>query len=299
VERNRNELKVGLAVIISLIMLVVGIMWAKGFSLKVKQYDFVVVFKNVQGLEPGASVLANGLDKGRVHDIELSEGRVLIHASVDNDVKIFSDYRIVIESPTLLAGKVLSIYPGGKPPYADLSKPLQGSETLGMTEAVEIARDISQDLKHAIQNLNEVLVNLNDIVGDSANQANLAGTLTDTRDAAQMSVQWLRENRETLTKTLDRMEETFNKAQQVLNTTDVRIASTADQVDTTLARINELSSSVHQVLTLLQSDQTTAGKLLHDDDLYIRLNDVLAELDSLAVEVREHGLKMRHSLKIF
>ena len=298
-ERNRNEFRVGIAVVVSLVVLVAGIMWAKGFSLKVRQYDIVVYFNNVQGLQTGAGVLANGVEKGRVHGIELKEGRVIVHASVDNDVKLFSDYKIIIESPTLLAGKVLSIYPGQKPPYANTKERFEGSETLGMTEAVEIARSLSQDLKVTIQNLNDVLVGLNQMVGDSVNQANFAGTLAESHDAARLSSEWLRENRGHLTATLERVEATFARAESLLTTTGPQLRQTMVQADSTMVEISAVSASLRRVLATLESDQSTAGKLLHDDDLYVRLNHVLAQMDSLAADVRGHGLKMRHTLKIF
>jgi phospholipid/cholesterol/gamma-HCH transport system substrate-binding protein len=299
VDRNRNELKVGIAVLASLIILVVAIMWAKGFSLKVRQYDITVVFDNVQGLESGSNVLANGMEKGRVHDIRLSEGRVMVNASIDNDVKLFSDYKIIVESPTLLAGKVLSIYPGHQLPYANTKQTLDGSPTLGMTEAVEIARDISGDLKRAIQNLNTLLLSLQDVIGDSTNQANIAGALADSRDVARLSSEWLRENRGKLTATLDRMEATFVKAETLLAITGPQLSSTIVQVDSAMVQLASVSASLRRVLGSLEGDQSTAGKLLHDDELYLRLNRVLAEVDSLAVQVRGRGLKMRHSFKIF
>ncbi len=298
-ERNRNELKVGIAVLGSLIILVVAIMWAKGFSLKVRQYDITVVFDNVQGLESGSNVLANGVEKGRVHGIRLHEGRVYVKASIDNDVKLFSDYRIIVESPTLLAGKVISIYPGQKLPYADTKQILNGSPTLGMTEAVEIAKDISGVLKMTIENLNTLLLSLQQLVGDSTNQANLAGALAESRDVARLSSQWLRENRADLTETLDRLESTFRRADSLLAVTGPQLNSTLVEADSMMVTIAAASASLHTVLRSLQSDQTSAGKLLHDDELYNRLNRVLAEADSLTQEVRSRGLKMRHSFKIF
>jgi phospholipid/cholesterol/gamma-HCH transport system substrate-binding protein len=299
VDRNRNELKVGIAVLASLIILVVAIMWAKGFSLKVRQYDITVIFDNVQGLESGSNVLANGVEKGRVHEIRLSEGRVIVKASIDKDVKLFTDYKVTVESPTLLAGKVLSIYPGHVAPYANTDEILEGSPTLGMTEAVEIAKDLSGDLKMTIQNLNILLVSLEEVVGDSVNQANIAGAVAESRDVARLSGEWLRENRGNLTAVLDRMEATFAAAETLLAVTGPQLSSTMIQVDSTMVQLTAVSASLHRVLGSLEGDQSTAGKLLHDDELYQRLNRVLASMDSLATEVRGRGLKMRHSLKLF
>jgi phospholipid/cholesterol/gamma-HCH transport system substrate-binding protein len=142
-------------------------------------------------------------------------------------------------------------------------------------------------------------VSVNGVVGDSTNRANIAGTLAHSNDVARLSADWLRDNRETLTQTLDKIEATFTKAQDMLASTQAQLNTSLVGFDTTLVQINEVSGSLRKVLDAMNSDQSTAGKLLHDDELYTRLNKVLGELDSLSVDVREHGLKMRHTLKIF
>ncbi len=298
-ERNNNELRVGLAVIAALIFLVISIMWAKGCSLRVRQYDIAVVFDNVQGLESGSNVLASGVVKGRVHDVQLLEGRVYVDASIDKDVKLYSDYRIIVDSPTLLAGKVLSIYPGQTPPYANTDSVLVGSTTLGMAEAVEIFQDMSGDLKVTIHNLNNVLVSMNEVVGDSSNQANIAGTLMYSSQTAKLSAEWLEENRVKLSQTLAGLEAMIARADEVFTMTGEKISTAAGSMDTTLMQIDAVTTSLRNILSNLEQDDNTAGKLLHDDELYIRLNTVLARLDSLAADVQGRGLKMRHTFKIF
>lgn len=298
-EKSNNELRVGMVLLAAIIVLVGGIMWAKGFSLKVRQYDITVVFDDVQGLESGSNVLANGVQKGRVHEIYLKEGRVYVSASIDKDVKLFQDYRIIVDSPTLLAGKVLSVNPGQELPYTNTDTVLIGSTTLGMAQAVEMFKDISTDLKLAFNNLNTVLVSLEVTIGDSMNQANIRGTLANSADMTRLSAEWLRDNRQTLTETLNRVEETFIKAQGLLASTETQVTTSLTSFDSTLVQINEVTASLRQVLDGLNSGQSTAGKLLHDDELYVRINTVLAELEGLAGDVRTRGLKMRHSLKLF
>ena len=297
--RDRNEVRVGVALLVALIFLVGGIMYMKGCSLRVRQYDITVVFENVQGLEEGSNVLANGVIKGRVHDVRLEEGRVIVEASIDKDVKLFSDYRIIIDAPSLLAGKVVSVFPGQQLPLANTDTPLMGSPTLGMAEAVTIFQDMSGDLKVTINNLNTVLVSLNEVVGDSANQANISGTLASSHDVARLSAQWLEENRGKLSQTLTSLESMIANADQVFTMTGEKISVAAGNMDTTLAQIDSVTTSLRNILSKLEQDDNTAGKLLHDDELYVRLNTVLARLDSLATDVQDRGLKMRHTLKLF
>ena len=289
---RRAELQVGAAVIVSLIVLVGGIMWGKGFSLKVSRRPITVEFRNVGGLEPGSNVLANGVVQGRVSDIVLRDGKVVIRATLDNDVVLYSDYKILIESPTLMAGKVLSVYPGALTPTVTTDGViLKGAEPLGVGEAVSLFMDLSGDLKATMVNLNNLLIHMNEVVGDTANQTHFGALLKNAGDVAGQSADLLRENRAQLKLTLDQLAATIAAARRITDLADRRMETTINGVDSLVTQLNGLTGSLREVAANLNSDSTTAGRLLHDDELYIRLNSALLEVDSLANSIRTKGLR--------
>ncbi|MCX6601230.1 MAG: MlaD family protein [bacterium] len=296
-ESKRSEIKVGIAVLVSLVILVVGVMWGKGFRLRSARYGIEVIFDNVAGLETGCNVLANGVIKGRVTNILLREGHVMVRAAVDKNVMLYSDYRVTIESPTVMAGKVLALYPGSKLPPADVSKPLRGEPPLGMGEAVTIFQNISEDFSTALHNLNTLMVNLNVIVGDTVNQRNVSGLLSDAGGAARTTDQWLSENRDELTDIVTRLKTTLDATELLVHTTEARLNATLNGVDSTTAQISALTASLRAIADQINREDGTVGKLLRDDELYVRLNRTLAELDSLAKSVRTKGL--RHRITFF
>jgi len=297
VESKRSEIKVGIAVLVSLVILVVGVMWGKGFRLRSARYGIEVIFDNVAGLETGCNVLANGVIKGRVTKILLREGHVMVRAAVDKNVMLYSDYRVTIESPTVMAGKVLALYPGSKLPPADVSKPLRGEPPLGMGEAVTIFQNISEDFSTALHNLNTLMVNLNVIVGDTMNQQNVAGLLSDVGGTAHTTNQWLSENRDELTDIVTRLKTTLDATELLVHTTEARLNATLNGVDSTTAEISALTASLRVIADQINREDGTVGKLLRDDELYVRLNRTLAELDSLAKSIRTKGL--RHRITFF
>lgn len=296
-DSKRSEIKVGIAVLVSLVILVVGVMWGKGYRLRSARYGIEVIFENVAGLETGCNVLANGVIKGRVTKIVLREGHVMVRAAVDKNVTLYSDYRVTIESPTVMAGKVLALYPGSKLPPADVSKPLRGEPPLGMGEAVTIFQNISEDFSTALHNLNTLMVNLNVIVGDTVNQQNVAGLLSDAGGTARTTNEWLNQNREDLTDIVSRLKTTLDATELLVHTTEARLNATLDGVDSTTAQISALTASLRAIADQINREDGTVGKLLRDDELYVRLNRTLAELDSLAKSVRTKGL--RHRITFF
>lgn len=292
-DAKRNEIKVGVAVLVSVIILVGGIMWGKGYRLRVARYEISVLFDNVAGLEPGCNVLANGVVKGRVTNIILNEGRVTVHAAVDKNVTLYSDYRITIESPTVMAGKVLALYPGSKLPPAEVTKPLRGEPPMGMGEAVGIFQSISEDFRTALHNLNTLVVSLNVIVGDTLNQQHVSDLLTDASGTVRTSNEWLRDNRDDLTDIVLRLKTTMEATELLVHNTEAHLNSTLDGVDSTTAQITALSASLRVITDQIGRGDGTLGKLLRDDELYLRLNHTLTQLDSLSQSLRNKGLKHR------
>ncbi len=292
-DSKRNEIKVGIAVLLSLIILIGGVMWGKGYRLRASRYNIEVIFSNVGGLEPGSNVLANGVVKGRVTGVELRGGKVHVRAAIDQNVILMSDYRITIESPTMMAGKVLMVLPGEKTPPAEITQPLTGQDPMGMSEAVGIIEDVTDEFRLALKNVNTLVISLNTIVGDTANQDNIAGLLKESRGAAQTTNEWLTENRERLTATLVRLDEAIASLQSLSTNAENRLTGTLTKADSALSEITVLGAKLRELAAKLESEDGTMGKLLNDDELYKRLNQTLAEVDSLAHQIRTKGMKQK------
>lgn len=292
-EAKRSEIRVGIAVLISLVILVGGIMWGKGFSLRAKRYVIEVVFDNVGGLEQGANVLANGVVKGRVQRILLQEGKVTVVASVDKNVTIYSDYKISVESPTVMAGKALSINPGEKLPPADITRPLLGQSPLGMTEAVEAFQTISSDLQVVMRDLDTLLVNLNRVAGDTLLRYNLTSTVSQVRELAEQSNRWVKDNSGSMTAALKQLDATLSAAQELVNSNDSPLNRTLLSADSAAQRLSALAGSLQDLVVKLNTGEGSAAKIINDDEFYLKLNHMISEVDSLARSIRTKGMKQR------
>ncbi|MBU0690483.1 MCE family protein [bacterium] len=292
-----NELKVGLAVLISLVILIGGIMWGKGFRLQASRYTVQVVFTSVGGLEQGANVMANGVVKGRVRTIEFRDGTILVTASIDKEVRIYSDYFITIESPTVMAGNALSIYTGTKRPEVDISQPLQGDNPMSMSAVAAEVKKFASKIEVTLGHLNELLVNMNTVVGDSTNQENMNRLLAEATESARQTSQLLSENRQKITESLDKLEAILDNTAEITATANDRLGETMDGVDSAMVAIEDLAQELRGFVARLENEDSAVGKLLTDDELYIRLTQTLAEIDSLSVSLRTKGL--RHKIVFF
>ncbi len=290
---RKIEIQVGITVILSILILVGGILWGKGVSSGLRRYKIHVEFSNIGGMEIGSNVLANGVVKGRVTDIRLADGKVFVEAKVDNDVVLFSDYIIGVESPTLMAGKALAIYPGGKPPLINASLTLVGTDPIGANEAISMFTSVASDAEITLKNLNDLIVNLNYVASDSANRSHIKGMLASAHSTAEQTSNLIHQHSAQISSTIDKLDSSLSSFQRIAATAENRIGPTMTAVDTAASAVAKLAESLRSVSEKLERDDNTFGRLLSDDTLYVKLNRTLAEVESLAVSIRTKGMKQR------
>ncbi len=121
------EFKVGLFVFIAVIVVILTIFWAKGFTVNLSQEDYEVYFPKISGLNEGDQVSVNGVRKGKINKIELVGDSVRIKFSIDKSIKIRRDYDIYVAATELTGGKVLYVEPGKSTVEVNPGEPLHGN----------------------------------------------------------------------------------------------------------------------------------------------------------------------------
>jgi phospholipid/cholesterol/gamma-HCH transport system substrate-binding protein len=288
-----QELKVGITVLVSLVILIGGIMWGKGFRLRAKRYEISVLFTTTGGLENGANVLANGVIKGKVKNIEFFDGYVRVSAAVDEDVVLYSDFVATIEAPTVMAGQVLSLYTGTTPPRMDEFVDIKGTDPQGMTAIVAKMQDFTGRIEVTLSHLDSLLIDAHVLLGDTANQANLNKTLTNVAEMSQTSNEMLSRNRAQIEQSLKDLQLTLASARELTDKLSTRTDSTLNTVDSTLNALSGVATEVRDLLANINSGEGTVGKLFTDDELYLKLNRTLDEVDSLSYHLRTKGMRQK------
>jgi phospholipid/cholesterol/gamma-HCH transport system substrate-binding protein len=109
---RKTEIKVGITTIISLIVLIWIMAWAKNFQFISTDQKLDITFENVSGLELDDDVSVRGLRKGFVEDIFLDENNIVVKISIDESVDLRTDTQFWITSVDLMGAKKIEIIPG-------------------------------------------------------------------------------------------------------------------------------------------------------------------------------------------
>ena len=286
-----KEVKIALVTIVGVVILFFGMNFLKGLNLFSSTDDYFIEFKDISGLSSSSPIYADGYQVGTVKDViydytNTNPTKVLV--AIDkamripegSSAEIVSDMMGNVKVNLLLANNPRSRIMPGQTIRGDVNNGAMG-QLSAMIHAVEAM----------LPKLDSILASVNALLADPA----LAQTLHNVETVTQ--------NLTTSSAELNKLMATMNhgvptmmtKANRVLDNADVLtanlasldLASTKQQVDNTIA-------SVQQLTNRLNSNDGTLGLLMNDPSLYNNLTSTMRDADSLLVNLRQHPKRYVH-----
>ena len=115
-ESKKQEIQVGIVVIIAMVSLVIGMMWLKNVSVSRGVATYGVDFPTVEGLQVRDRVQVRGIRLGQVEAFEIVDDFVRVTLMLDNSVDLREDAKISLGTKGIVGEVVIEIDPGqGKP----------------------------------------------------------------------------------------------------------------------------------------------------------------------------------------
>lgn len=285
---RQTQLKVGIFTVVILAFLVVGYLWLSSRISTRAQRDLLISYSEVMGLEIGDQVTFRGMEVGRVKAIAAREDDILVTARIDSGIRLKEGSRFIISDSSLMGGTVLNITQGKGPGIMDTGNIMVGDTPVGVMGVVNQAT-------RAIEEINAVFAELRAENGLIAR----SGAVLDNAQQAVASVDQLAGSAsEDLRAALDQVERLGAEVRLVLQKGSDDLDATLSQAPDAMARVNAaldslktLSGRLDRTVAALNTGQSTAGRLLRDDDLYRQLQSSVASLDSLVADVRANPKK--------
>ena len=228
-----------------------------------------VYFEEVNGLRAGNPVLVSGVEVGRVRDIDFSgrpepRERLVVTVSLEKEITMYADHRILISDQSLLGGRQLEIVTGGNGTL-DRERPLYGEVAPSPFAALEAALGGIDGAR-----LTAIFENLDDITGNVARGEKplLEYLLSDT---ARADLDSTFANARSITDKIDSGEGSFS---QLLND------------DAVIEEIQGFASSGRDLFDQAVNGEGTLAKLFQDDSLYKRFEAVGASLEDIAARLQ-------------
>jgi len=287
-KQTQTSFRVGIFVIISIAILISGYLWLTNYLNKGNLTQFTIAFPDVSGLELGDGVLILGVNSGKVTDITLKNNSVLVTISVKLQELLRTGTRFSIKDTSVMGSTRVIIQPGTGSQMLEPSQIQQGTFVAGLTSIASEASSMIKELQQIIARFNE-----DDNILDKYSQA---------ADSFQVILHnannFIINNDDNLTNTITILAQT---SQQIADI----VAKNRDNIDSTIAGANEmvtdftqtsdsirqLSEKINKIAEQIQNENSTFSELTTNDELYKKLLQSSASLDSLIQDIKKNPKK--------
>jgi phospholipid/cholesterol/gamma-HCH transport system substrate-binding protein len=321
--KGRNEVVVGIVIVLGIVLVIFGTVWMKGLKLGAEERTIQAHFNEVGLLRDGGKVKFRGVPIGRVESVELeSAGQgVIVTMTIDADVKLPAEPVVILAPESMFGDWMAEISPRASHPLYRYAEPhtanvLPGYTLPDISQLTAVADEIAQNLRtisarfeiafteetaknvsEAIENIQLVSEQLTGLVGSQSKAIdevarNLAATSESAGEAAETMNRAFAEvegavGKGKLTSIVENVQRTSARTDSL---TSLLVASAKDlqrvanSADTTFRAIGDIAGRV-------QRGEGSMGKLLRDTTLYTGLSESSMQLQALLKDLRENPRK--------
>lgn len=300
-----NEVKVGATALATILVFIWLYSFLKGKDLFSSTNHYYAVYDQIGGLAESSPVEINGYRVGVVQSINFvndGSGKLVVTLSVKKGFDLPEKTNAEITTASLIAGMKIrllfgegpGIYKNGDTIPGRLAEsiiakfetelvPIRDKITTMITNLDSVLTGINdimspefrKNLKGSMSNLNQTTRNIDDILGSK--EAELKSMISDLAKFSKM----LSDNSDKLGGTINNL----NSISDTLAAAD--IYTTVLNLKSTLERTSELMDG-------LNKGEGTAGQFFTNDSLYMNMNNSIASLDSLLIDMKANPKRYVH-----
>ncbi|HKI84679.1 MAG TPA: MlaD family protein [Candidatus Krumholzibacteria bacterium] len=292
--RSRQEIQVGIVVILSVIVLVAGLLFLQNVRLRQSTQLVKVHFTNVGGLATGDPVHVRGIPLGKVSDIQLVDKGVLVRCQVDGRVKIHEDAVFHISSVGLVGERILALDPGTGAAIAPENHVFEGIYDFSMPELAGQMADLGDRFTEFLDRLEKTMDTLDEDDG-------LAATLREATRASRELATFFQSNQAQMQETTRnvasmtaRMDDFLVAHSDSLGASLDRLPASMSRVDSLIARLDRVTEDSRILLAAINEQDGAVGKLIHDKELGAKVEDSILQVNALIADIRRNPQRYLH-----
>ena len=293
-----KEIKASFFVLTTILLFIFGFNFLKGSSLLDRQKTIYAVYDEVDGLLVGANVMINGLSIGNVTELDFlpNSTKILVTLKVKDKLNFSSKSTASIYETGVLGGLAISIEP-----IFERESIVKTGDTLNSSVRPGLTELINRQIEPLSRQLQSTITSVDSIFTGASNVLN-----RQTQEEIKESINVLTSAIKAINNSSIIIEETLTaKSSQINNTIDnfEKISSNLSEVSDELNSFglsNLLSNlevsvdGISSIVDKLDSDKSTIGKLINEDEVYNNLNSSIESLNSLISDIKANPKKYVH-----
>lgn len=299
-----KEFKIGVIVIVSLTVLIIGVNYLKGISLFLNQRTYFAEYENVDGLGPSNPVVLNGFKVGQVKSVDFhsnGQGSLMVSFTIDKEeLQIPANTTARIFSSDFFGSKAIELFLGDSGEMAQKGDTLLSEMQVGLAEAVRIELvPLKQKTDQLIQGVDDILNNIQAVFEDDATKG-----LPQAFERLQNTLVNLEQTSITLKGTIQSNSSTITSIFDSVDSIATTLAANNQRIDNIIQNLDAVSDSLAKVefaATVKKADKAlgdfaeamekvnkgegTVGQLLNSDSLHTSLLETNQEVQYLINDI--------------
>ncbi len=276
-----KEVKVGLLATITLVIIYIGFNYLKGKDIYATTHIYYTIYNNARGLTTANEVTLNGLQVGRIQQVEIlpeESYQVRVTLAVDKHIKLTNNTVARLESSSLLGRKAIELVIKEGELLQNHGTLLSEMEQDFTTKLVESTLPALDDARTLTLLINKFMQNLVE------NTGRINAIFTN------------------LEKTSEQLRQTITINQQDLATISHNIAVVSSSLSDEEAGIKPILAKTNQLLQEAETLQVREVIIklnniltkLENGPLYKHIDQTITDLDKLIVDLKTHPSRYLH-----
>ena len=250
----RNEIKVGIFVLLSLIAILYLTFQVKSLQdFGEKGYVLYAVVKDASGLAKKSRVKMRGVKIGIIKDMKLTLNGVKLKLLINKKVKIPIGSAVTVSQDNVLGGRYLEIIPSNSNQYY---KP---GETITKSLSTASIEDVMNNINSAVNDVKKLINKLNKTL-DEKTINNIKVTIANIKDSSKELKNIMKMANKKLPKLLDNANSLVVTYKQTGEIIKRKIPSILNKTDTLMSKLNIIANDLHVKLDKLANTYINLGK---------------------------------------
>ena len=296
--RLSKEIKAAFFVLSTILLFIFGFNYLKGSSILDKQKTIYAVYDEVDGLLVGANVMINGLSIGNVTELDFlpNSTKILVTLKVKDKLSFSSKSIASIYETGVLGGLAISIEPlFERESIVKTGDTLMSSVRPGLTELINRQIEpLSRQLQSTITSVDSIFTGASNVLNKQTQEEikESISVLTSAINAINNSSLIIEE---TLTSKNTQINNTLDNIENISsNLSNVSDELNSFGLSSLLTNLEVSVDGISSIIDKLDSDDSTLGKLINEDEVYNNLNSSIESLNVLINDIKANPKKYVH-----
>ena len=293
-----REVKTAILVLSGIALFIYLFSYLKGEDIFTDTNTYYTEF-DYNALSSSSSVTVKGNKVGKIEEIsyDFETGKTRVSFSVNPRLKFSKSSIIRLYETGLMGGNALAIVDSYEGEQAKPGDFIQSEVQPGLiTSLKNNFSGISTDLDSAIRSADTLMTSINALVVDESDEglkstiSELNSTLKSFKVLSNSIQDVIKANDDKIASVLDNFEQTSKDLSE--------LSSQLKEVDLskTVANLNQTLTGIQAIMSSIDNNDGTIGKLLNDDKLYNNLEAASKEMELLLLDIKLHPARYRRIL---